>query len=106
MAECYRCKDWQRMGLSDTCPSCDLAHQSPPMTDLRKRLEEWARQTVRGHRGAVLYKYSAHEMLDLLWPVIEAAERLQHVKLNTSDAHDADDALVEALAKLEQELEK
>lgn len=23
--ECQRCEDWQRLGLSNTCPSCDMA---------------------------------------------------------------------------------
>lgn len=27
---CYRCADWSRMGLSNTCPSCDLASLSTP----------------------------------------------------------------------------
>jgi hypothetical protein len=25
MDECQRCKEWQRLRLSDTCPSCDQA---------------------------------------------------------------------------------
>lgn len=28
-AKCLRCKDWSDQGLSDTCPSCDLAKNSP-----------------------------------------------------------------------------
>lgn len=24
---CERCKDWQDQGLSDTCPSCDMAEE-------------------------------------------------------------------------------
>lgn len=24
MKQCERCKEWQEMGLSDTCPACDM----------------------------------------------------------------------------------
>jgi len=49
MSDCERCKDWNRMGLSNTCPSCDtvklMEHEERErMTDakvVREFLEYW-----------------------------------------------------------------
>ncbi len=27
MTQCERCKEWQEMGLSNTCPACDLIEE-------------------------------------------------------------------------------
>ncbi len=71
------------------------------MTDLRKRLEEWA-------DGPSDYNTGAESMLDLLWPVIEAAAAYRTAWKNQDERAGiaASNQFVDALAKLEQELDK
>lgn len=45
--ECGRCKDWERQGLSATCPACDIATLSKRDLAVSGRLEVGAKVMVR-----------------------------------------------------------
>jgi hypothetical protein len=40
MTECERCKDWQEMGLSSTCPSCDMIAEGIYNDELGEDLQD------------------------------------------------------------------
>lgn len=71
------------------------------MTSLRDRLEKWADEPVGWHKR----DRTAKELLDLLWPVIEAAEGAKpHVYRGDMRTALAMEKIDEALAALEKEL--
>lgn len=42
MSGCKRCEDWSRMGLSNTCPSCDMADADANYYASRRRARRLA----------------------------------------------------------------